>query len=159
MGCDPIIGPPPMEHGARHNVGFDDIRGDGAGSGGCVMGCVTLVFRLRSAPFLRVISGNRRWPMHPEPMSSDGRVLAGCTPPRAPRAPPGASVLHMTSGRKRNRYVVCTMKNNRTTERRGSGPREFRVTPSRLTHKSRTHTLHEARAMAERPRHSKYSIP
>jgi hypothetical protein len=38
--CDPIIGPPPMEHGARHNVDFDDIRGDGAGSGGCVMGCV-----------------------------------------------------------------------------------------------------------------------
>ena len=59
------------------------------GRAGASWGAWLFVFRLRSAPFLRVISGNRRWPMHP---GTDGRVLAGCTDRHARRAtpPPGA---------------------------------------------------------------------
>jgi hypothetical protein len=73
--------------------------GDGAGSGGCVMGCVTSRVSVAAKRSVLacdfVISGNRRWPMHPEPMGAFLQVAHR----RARRAhPPGASVLHMTSG-------------------------------------------------------------
>lgn len=43
LRSDHPIGPPPMEHGARRNVGFDDIRGTVLGRAGAALGVWFLV--------------------------------------------------------------------------------------------------------------------